>query len=104
MIITKPANYSPDDYERLEVLTSAVKKLTAAKHTKNGKIAKAVLITCETNILRWRDDGDPTTGASGNGSPIPIGGSMLLTNSKSIKNIGFIGLSGTGYVHVHYYR
>ena len=103
MQIIKQANYTPDDYERLEVTAAGTTVLTAAKYLKNGRMAAAVLITCENNIVRWRDDGTPTTGAAGNGSLLLPNASMVIENRKSIENIKFIAHTGNAILHVHYY-
>lgn len=100
-----PKYYRPQDYERLPFTNGAVVALSAAKLKNSAnKQAQAVLIVIETETARWRDDGgDPTTGAGGNGSPWPAGTMITLNGFASIKQSKWIGLSGSGVIHAHYY-
>ena len=95
------------DYARAEVTTAAVVHLGttyAAKMTKDGKICVCVEVSVETNALRQRHDGsDPTTGASGNGAPLAVNAFYSLFGSKNVAELRLIGLSGTGYAHIHFY-
>ncbi len=104
-VIAIPKYYMPGDYERIPFTTGAVIALTASKVISSaGKPAQAVLITVEGATARWKDNGaDPTTGASGEGSPFADGEKMTLNGVKSVLQSRWIGLSASGAIHAHYY-
>ncbi len=75
--------YVADDFEKLTI-SNAAKSLTAGKYTKNGYIAKRVMIGVENGQLRYRYDGGTPTATTGMlMNPMDI---LVLIGSRNIKN------------------
>lgn len=83
-------NGSPDETARVAV-TDVAQLLNAAYFTSNGKPAIALLITCETNLVRFCLGGSiPTQGAAGLGHILYVGQSLRLTSPIAIRTFRYI--------------
>lgn len=80
----------PDETERI-VVTDIAQQFTAAQYTKNGSPAIAVVITCETQSVRFCFGGStPTQGAAGLGHILYVGQSIRLASGRAIQTFSFI--------------
>lgn len=80
----------PDDTERI-VVTDVAQQFTAAQYRKNGSPAIAVIITCETNQIRFCLGGaTPEEGATGLGHILYVGQSIRLASGRAIQDFSFI--------------
>jgi hypothetical protein len=83
-------------YQNLPVSTTAVTLSVPAG-------ADYAVVRCETNSIRWTDDGTtPTAGATGNGVPMLAADPPLtIPNPATFKAIR---VTADGALHVLYYR
>lgn len=80
----------PSDTDRVAVLDTP-QEFEAARFTRNQKSAIALLITCETNNVRFCLGGSiPTQGAAGLGHILYVGQSLRLTNPAQFRSFTFI--------------
>jgi hypothetical protein len=80
----------PDETARVTVV-DVPGSLEPALFTNNGSPAIALLITCETNMVRFCLGGSvPTQGAAGLGHILYVGQSLRLSNSRAIRTFRFI--------------
>ena len=80
----------PDETERI-VVTDVAQQFTAAQYMKNSSPAIAVVITCETNQIRFCLGGAiPTAGAAGLGHILYVGQSLRLASGRAIQTFSFI--------------
>jgi len=80
----------PDETTRVAV-TDVSQLLSAALYTQGINPAIAVLITCETNPVRFCLGGStPTQGAAGLGHILYVGQSLRLSSSRAIRTFRFI--------------
>lgn len=80
-----------DETTRVAV-TDAAQNLDAALYTNaNNKPAVAVLITCETQAIRFCFGGAiPTQGAAGLGHILYVGQSLRLSGARAVRTFQFI--------------
>lgn len=92
------------DYSTLAVSTGAVDLITDGSPTLPSK-AKRVYITCETQKVRWRADGDAPTSTEGH--ILAKDGSISFTSAnyrQLLEKIEFIATSdGAGAVKLTYF-
>lgn len=115
------ANHQPmaGSHEAISATTGGVVTLTASKyatttvfgHNSGGTpipqtvIAEDALITVTGNAIRWTVDGtDPTTGATGTGHDAAVADVIILEGFDAIRRFKAIGQTGTGVLHVTYFR
>jgi len=89
-------------YEKLTTATTA-KNITASliKPTTGfykGIMAKAVILSVETNPVRILMNGTAVTNSTG--IQLKADTYFTITNAENIKNISLIDVSGAGFVHV----
>jgi hypothetical protein len=81
---------NPSGTERI-VATDVAQQFTAAQYNSGNNPAVAVLLTCETNQIRFCLGGDtPTQGANGLGHILYVGQSLRITNPHAIRTFSFI--------------
>ena len=78
------------DFETITVSSTAIgftsAKIEGNQPTDNGK-CRAVLITCEDEVVRYRFDSAPTASV---GHELAVSQSLVLANYQQIKDIKFI--------------
>jgi hypothetical protein len=81
----------PDETTRVAA-TDVAQNIAAALYTnENNNPAIALLITCETNMIRFCLGGSvPTQGAAGAGHILYVGQSLRLSSARSIRSFQFI--------------
>lgn len=80
----------PDETERI-ASTDAAQQFTSSQYMENGSPAIAVVITCETNQIRFCLGGaTPTQGAAGLGHILYVGQSLRLASGRAIQEFSFI--------------
>jgi len=71
--------------------TDTAQTFSSADYNASGATAVAVLITCETNNIRFGLGGTtPTQGASGIGHLLYVGQSLRLTHPQAIRTFSFV--------------
>lgn len=87
-------------YQQLSTLSSAV-GLTVPTQTPNGSATKAnfALIICETQNVRWRDDGTDPTASVG---MLLVAGTPLQYDGD-LSKIKFIETTASAKLNVSYY-
>lgn len=92
------------DYSTLAVSTDAVDLVTDGDPTLPGK-AKRAYITCETQPVRWRDDGDAPTATEGHVLAKDDSISFLSANYRQLlEKIQFIATAaGDGALKITYF-
>ena len=70
--------------------TDAVQYLAAAIYTLNSSPAKSVIISCETQQVRYAFEVDPTQGAAGLGHILYVGQTIELNSGRLIREFRFI--------------
>ena len=80
----------PDETERI-VVTDTAQQFTSTQYTKNNSPAIAVVLTCETQQIRFCLGGStPTAGAAGLGHILYVGQSIRLASGRAIQTFSFI--------------
>ena len=80
----------PDETERIEV-TDVAQQFTSTQYMKNSSPAIAVVLTCETEQIRFCLGGStPTQGAAGLGHILYVGQSLRLASGRAIQTFSFI--------------
>jgi hypothetical protein len=87
-------------YQQITSLSSAA-NLTVPTTDKNGMNQKPTfaLIICETQNVRWRDDGTSPTAAVG----MPLIPSVPLQYDGDLSKIQFIEQAGSAKLNISYY-
>lgn len=87
-------------YQQITSLSSAV-NLTVPTTDKNGMNQKPnfALIVCETQNVRWRDDGTSPTSSVG----MPLIPGVPLQYDGDLTKIQFIEQAGTAKLNISYY-
>ena len=90
------------DYESI-TLDNATKSLTSATLEGSGVPAQRVLITVETNSIRFRHDGtDPT---SSEGHVVAVDNSLVIVGARDLRRLKMISTdAGGSTVKVSYER
>lgn len=98
-VAVQPARRTPvASPEKLSVGTGAIVQLSPPGGANHG------ILVPETNDIRKYEDGtNPTTGLTGNGTPITVGNYWEL-DLKSFTGFKMIGRTATATVHVEYWR
>jgi len=80
----------PSETERIAA-TDEAQQFTASQYMKNSSPAIAVVITCETNQIRFCLGGaTPTQGVAGLGHILYVGQSLRLASGRAIQTFSFI--------------
>ena len=87
-------------YQQITSLSSAA-SLTVPTTDKNGMNQKPTfaLIICETQNVRWRDDGTAPTASVG----MPLSPSVPLQYDGDLSKIQFIEQAGSAKLNISYY-
>lgn len=81
---------NPSETARYAV-TDVFQRFPEAQFSRGSKSMLAVLITCESNHIRYCLGGsEPTQGAAGLGHILYVGQSIRLTNSYAIRSLRYI--------------
>lgn len=65
--------------------------------------ATFALVTCETEPVRWRDDGVPPTASDGLLLPVTTGEPFSYASPKGLGQIKFIATTSSATLNVAYY-
>ena len=84
------------------VASDVVQYLAAAIYTLNSSPAKSVIISCETQQLRYAFEVDPTQGAAGLGHILYVGQTIELNSGRLIREFRFINAANAvdGFMQV----
>ena len=89
----QPYTYTPLGYQQIT-------SLTTAQHLTPPAGATIAYISCETAVVRYRDDGTAPTAGIG----MPLGVGSQLTYSGSLSAIQFIATTGSPVLDISYYK
>lgn len=98
--------YEPYDFDTITVSSTAI-GLTSTKYNTTSQAmplreGQYIIITVETNSIRYRIDGPAPTSSVGH--ILTAGSSLILLGSTPIKNFKAIAVSGDGTMMVTYLR
>lgn len=91
----------PGGFEQITV-SSTVKTLDPLKFNPDGRPADMAIITCETDAVRYRSDGQAPTAAVGH--QLAVAGVLLVYGEAAMRALQLIRVTGDATLFVSYFR